>query len=82
MYYNFNKIRSYNALLNFLIGERGVGKTFGASEMVIKDFLKNNNEFAYIHRYKTELKKAIPNFFDALKQENKFPENSLTTKRF
>lgn len=81
MFYNYNKILSYNALINILIGERGVGKTFGASEMVIKDYLKNDNQFAYIRRYKTELKKSVPNFFDALIQENKFKEHNLSTKR-
>lgn len=81
MFYNYNKILSYNALINILIGERGVGKTFGASEMVIKDYLKNDNQFAYIRRYKTELKKSVPNFFDALNQKNKFKEHNLSTKR-
>lgn len=28
MYYDYNKILSYNAFLNILIGERGVGKTY------------------------------------------------------
>lgn len=28
MYYDYNKILSYGAMLNFLIGERGVGKTY------------------------------------------------------
>lgn len=29
MYYDFGKITSYNALLNFILGERGVGKHLG-----------------------------------------------------
>ena len=35
MWYNYNKILSYNAMFNFIIGERGVGKTYG-----IKDYGK------------------------------------------
>ena len=40
MYYSYNRILSYNAFLNFLIGERGVGKTYGAIKFVTKEFLK------------------------------------------
>ena len=28
IYYDYNKIMSYNAFINFLHGERGVGKTY------------------------------------------------------
>ena len=52
MYYDFSKLVSYNALLSFVIGERGVGKTFGAKKFVINDFLKNGNQFVYLRRYK------------------------------
>lgn len=80
MYYNYNKVISYNALLNILIGSRGVGKTFGASELVVKDFIKNGNEFVYLRRYKTELSKSMSKFFKALIQENKFPDDNLDVK--
>lgn len=80
MYYNYNKVISYNALLNILIGSRGVGKTFGASELVVKDFIKNGNEFVYLRRYKTELSKSMSKFFKALIQEDKFPNDKLDVK--
>ena len=80
MYYNYNKVISYNALLNILIGSRGVGKTFGASELVVKDFIKNGNEFVYLRRYKTELSKSMSKFFKALIQEEKFPDDKLEVK--
>lgn len=72
MYYDYNKILSYNALINILIGERGVGKTYGASKLVINKFLKKGEQFAYIRRYKPELKKAVPQFFEAIKDNNEF----------
>jgi len=63
MYYNYHKILSYNAFINILIGERRRSeKLTGASKMVIQRFLKKNEQFAYIRRYKPELKKAVPNF--------------------
>ena len=80
MYYDYNKILSYNAFINILIGERGVGKTYGASKMVINKFLKKGEQFAYIRRYKPELKKAVPQFFEALQNNNEFQGHNFSTK--
>ena len=83
IYYDYQKILSYNAMLNFLNGERGVGKTFGAKKFVIKDFLKRNSEFAYIRRYDNELRKALPkspDFFQDITDNKCFPEHNLYTK--
>jgi len=81
MYYNYHKILSYNAFINILIGERRRSeKLTGASKMVIQRFLKKNEQFAYIRRYKPELKKAVPNFFEALKNNNEFEGHTLYTK--
>lgn len=63
-----------------LIGERGVGKTYGVSKFVIEDFIKKQNEFAYIRRYKPELSTAVPKFFSALNTNNEFPNNHLYNK--
>lgn len=83
IYYNYDKILSYNAMLNFLVGERGVGKTFGAKKFVISQFLKNNKEFAYIRRYDNELKKALPknpDFFQDITNSKIFDGHSLQCK--
>ena len=80
MYYDYSKILSYNAFLNFLIGERGVGKTYGASKFVVKQFIKNESEFVYIRRYKSDLKKCVPQFFNSLIKNNEFEDHSLYTK--
>ena len=79
IYYDYNKIMSYNAFINFLHGERGVGKTYGISKFVVKQFIKNGDEFAYIRRFKTELKEAVPNFFDPLINNKEFT-NQLSNK--
>lgn len=78
MYYDYHKILSYNALLNILIGERGVGKTYGATKFVVSQFIKKGEQFAYIRRYKPELKKAVPNFFDSVNNNNEFTERLYT----
>lgn len=77
---NFDKILPYGALLNFIISERGVGKTYSATKFVTEQFLKKGDEFAYIRRYKNELSSAVPNFFSALQQNNEFPDVSLSAK--
>lgn len=48
--------------------------------MVIDRFLKHGEQFAYIRRYKPELKKAVPNFFDALNTNDEFKEHHLWSK--
>lgn len=82
MYYDYHKILSYNALLNILIGERGVGKTYGATKFVTSQYLKKDEQFAYIRRYKPEIKKALPNFFEKIQDNKEFPEHNLYTKGF
>lgn len=80
LYYDIHHILSYNALLNILIGERGVGKTYSVSKFSIEDFKKRDNQFAYIRRYKPEIRQAVPRFFDALKDNNEFPNDHLYNK--
>ena len=80
IYYNYNRIVSYGSLLNMLIGERGVGKTFGASELVTNSFIKKRRQFVYLRRYKSELAKSSKKFFSALIKENKFPDHQLEVK--
>lgn len=80
IYYNYNRIISYDALLNILIGERGVGKTYGASKLVVKEFIKKNRQFVYLRRYKTELSKSSKKFFAELIKNNEFPEHQLEVR--
>lgn len=79
-YYNYDRIISYNAFLNILIGSRGVGKTYGASKYVVKEFLKKKKQFVYIRRYKTELSKSIKKFFSELNKNEEFKGHSLEVK--
>ena len=57
MYWDINKSLSYNALFNFIVGNRGAGKTYGSKKYVINRFLKYGEQFVYIRRFKDELKK-------------------------
>ena len=79
-YYNYYRIISYNALLNMLIGPRGIGKTFGSVEFVTDQFIKKKDQFVYLRRYKTELSKSLKTFFSSVIKEDKFPNHKLETK--
>lgn len=81
MYYNYDKLLSRNSFLNFVIGERGVGKTLGAKKFCVTDFIKNGHEFVYIRRYKTELDKACSGFFKDLQACGYFDDLALTVKK-
>lgn len=77
MFWDISKSLSYNALFNFIVGNRGGGKTFGTKEYVIKRFLNHGEQFIYVRRYKTELK-GINKFFNDIK--DKFPNVKLEVK--
>lgn len=74
LYYNPNKLLSYNRIINFVIGARGIGKSFAFKEHPIKRYLKHGKQFIYVRRYKTELKK-VPYYFTDV--EHKFPDHEL-----
>lgn len=77
LYYNPNVMLSYNRIMNFVIGARGIGKSYGMKVYPIKRFLKSGAQFIYVRRYKSELKK-IGQYFDAVKQE--FPGHKFLVK--
>ena len=79
MWYDYSKALSYNAMFNFIIGERGVGKTFGAKKYAINRFLKKGEQFVYLRRYKTELKESCGDtgkFFGAIQEY--FPDHEFS----
>lgn len=81
IFYDYDKLQSFSrALFCFVVCSRGIGKTYGAIKACVKDFLKNGNQFIYVRRYDKELKKCVPKFFDALIQQNEFPDHTLSVK--
>lgn len=71
-YYNFGPVLSRNAVYNFIVGARGLGKTYGAKKKAIRDYLRFGHQFIYLRRYSTELKSALPTFFADISHE--FPD--------
>ena len=54
-WYNPQKMLSYNQYLNFVIGGRGIGKTFGMKKYLFKRFIEKGEQFIYLRRNKSEL---------------------------
>lgn len=77
MWYSNQKILSYNKLFNFIIGNRGGGKSFNAKDWAIRGFINHGKQFIYLRRYKTELKR-ISNYFDDI--AHKYPDHQLVVK--
>ena len=82
IFYDYQRILSYNALLNFIIGERGVGKSYGAKKYVAQRFIKKHKQFVYLRRYKTELKQAMmknktPTFWEQIKNDERMKNHKF-----
>ena len=80
IFYSPDRIISYNALLSIIIGERGVGKTYGFKKYAVKRFLNKHKQFAYIRRYDTDLEASVGTtqdnkFFEQIK--NEFPDSTF-----
>lgn len=84
LYWDIKRTKSYNCLFNFIIGMRGVGKTYGALKECTQNFLDNKkkgvtSQFMYVRRLKSELEKLTimrnGRLFNAVKTE--FPTHEL-----
>ena len=67
--WNKNRIAGYNKLFNFVIGQRGVGKTYCLKATAINNFIKKGERCAWLMRYKTEI--------DAITDASKFFDDVL-----
>lgn len=79
MFYSGQNTLSYNCLFNFVVGNRGCGKTFWFKSWAIKDFLKSGKQFVYVRRYDTEFDKK-EKFFDDI--EEYFPDHEFKIKGY
>lgn len=83
LWWNPSRPASYHCLLNYIIGNRGAGKTYGALKREITMFLKSpkndRHQFLYVRRLKVELQKLTTaqngRLFDAVAKE--FPDHVL-----
>jgi len=78
MYYDYNNVLSRNAMLNFILTNRGGGKTYGFKKKAINNYLKKGEQFIYVRRYKTEFD-DITTFFDDISHE--YPEHTFKASK-
>ena len=76
--YTYKRIKAMHRLINFIIGARGCGKTFGFKEDAVEDFLKDGSQFIYMRRYEKELMDAkARELFFPLDLRRKYAEHEL-----
>lgn len=71
-YYDFGPCLSRNGTYNYIVGGRGLGKTYGALKIGIRNFIRRGEQFIYLRRFTDEIKAVRNTFFDAIMHE--FPE--------
>lgn len=79
IYWSPQKLLSHNKLFNFVVGNRGGGKSFGAKLLAINKWLKKHQQFVYVRRYGTELE-TIQNYFSDVIKEGYYTEHSFDVK--
>ena len=80
-WYDPNDTLSYGCLFNFVVGDRGGGKTFNTLKFLINRFLKHGEQFIYLRRTMEELKDAIPGLFHYLQHEGYFLDHELVSTK-
>ena len=69
LFYDYGPVLSHNAVFNFIVGGRGIGKSYGAKVKAVKKFLDKGEQFILLRRYKEELSLARKTFFSDIAQE-------------
>lgn len=62
-WYNGREILSHNKPFNFIIGGRGIGKSFYWLSKIAKNYLNKGEKFIYIRRYIDDVKIVSPDIF-------------------
>lgn len=58
-YYKADKILKENADYNIIYGGRGNGKSYAVKSFLLKDFIENDRQFAYIRRWDRDITKNL-----------------------
>lgn len=74
IFYNIAGLLSQRCILNFVIGNRGGGKSYGGKQLVINRFKKRGSQFVWVRRYQTEID-TLTDFFADIKEQ--YPNDEL-----
>lgn len=66
MFWDIYEPLSHNCLFNFIVGNRGGGKTYGAKQYAMKEYFKCGSQFIYMRRSQVEVISSAKHFFDDL----------------
>lgn len=80
MYFDLNDVTKEDMLLNFVVSERGAGKTYSSLKKLTQNFIDTEEQFIYIRRTQSELDLCLPTLFAALIADNVFPDHVLQVK--
>ena len=80
MYYKPDKLISRGAMINLILGERGVGKSYSMKYYAVDRWLKHGEQFIYLRRYKEELQLACSTFFSDLQKNGEFEGHTFKVK--
>lgn len=78
IFFDIKRTLTHNCLFNFIVGSRGVGKTFAFKKWAIEDFLKSGKQFVYVRRYEKEAQKSVKRYWDDIR--HLFPDHTFTVK--
>lgn len=77
IFYNIAGLLSQRCIFNFVIGNRGGGKTYGGKKLCINRFKKGGFQFVWVRRYYTEIE-TLSDFWADIRPA--FPNDELTQK--
>ncbi len=80
IYYNMNKLMSYDAVFSFVLGERGNGKTYQGKKKMIDLFLKRGKQSVYVRRTQTEIDEIKDNLFNDIAKD--YPNIDIEVKGY
>ena len=69
IFWSARRTLTHNMLINVIVGNRGGGKSYGAKQWCIDNFIKKKEQFGYVRRYKDDLKKPMEQFFKDIEWE-------------
>ena len=85
IYFNPDRLLSYNCLLSIVIGERGVGKTYSMKDYCIRHFLKQHKKFCWIRRFASDLDEAVGDkeltFFKPIQEKHNYKYDMTKSKK-
>lgn len=79
-FYDYKQTLSRQAAMNFIVGERGLGKTYGFLKYCVERFIKKRKQFIYLRRFQSDVERCRSSLFDHHLNHNEFGEHIIEYK--